>query len=836
MKTKTLVTMIGLLVVVSSVTVAVAQGTAFTYQGRLDADGTPANGTYDLRFTIYDTGVGGSVVAGPLTNAATAVSNGLFTVTLDFGSGVFTGADRWLEIGVRSDGSGAFTTLAPRQQILPTPYAIRAANAGAAATATTATTALGVSPNAVGTAGLQDGSVTSAKIADGTIGPADLNVAGFNTTFWRAVGNTGTSPGTHFLGTTDNQPLEIKVNNQRALRLEPHTNQAPNVIGGAARNWVAAGVFGATISGGGAVDYLGAALTNRVLGNLGTVGGGGQNAANGMGATVSGGYQNTAGQNWATVAGGAQNTASGVSANVAGGQYNTANGDVATVGGGDRNTASGWHATSAGGWVHTASGESATVGGGNRNTADGMGATVAGGSQNTASQSYATVGGGWTNTANGSYATVGGGVRNRAVNSYATVAGGWANNANGQAASVGGGNQNSANGWYATVAGGTQNSAGGQSATVAGGYQNSASGDYGTVAGGIWNVATTYAFAAGRRANAGHSGAFVWADSTDADFASTAVNQFNVRAGGGVRFVTSGAGMTLDGQPVFVGYNGAPLTNLNASQLNSGVVPDARLSNNLARLNLSQTFTGTNNFSQRVGIGTTAPLRALHVRDVLGGTGGDIQVGADVGDSTPKLVHFGNVHTGAGRGYVAVGENGPDDRMELTAGTFVFTNLSQSGRVGIGRVPSANKLEVEGDASKTTAGSWLANSDARIKTDIQPVTDALAKLDQVRLVSFRYRDDYRTAHPSVADRRYLNVVAQEFREVFPEHVQSSGEKLPDGSEILQVDIHPLTIYTAAAVQELHRELRRRDAENAALKARLERLETLLETQLSGGAR
>lgn len=105
-----------------------AQGTAFTYQGGLNDGVNPANGTYDLRFTIHDSSGGPGVVAGPLTNSPTSVSNGLFTVTLDFGEGVFTGADRWLDIAVRTNGGGAFTALAPRQKLTPTPYAITSGN------------------------------------------------------------------------------------------------------------------------------------------------------------------------------------------------------------------------------------------------------------------------------------------------------------------------------------------------------------------------------------------------------------------------------------------------------------------------------------------------------------------------------------------------------------------------------------------------------------------------------------------------------------------------------------------------------------------------------------
>ncbi len=150
-----------------------------------------------------------------------------------------------------------------------------------------------------------------------------------------------------------------------------------------------------------------------------------------------------------------------------------------------------------------------------------------------------------------------------------------------------------------------------------------------------------------------------------------------------------------------------------------------------------------------------------------------------------------------------------------------------TANVGIKRTAGSNSLEVEGNASKSSAGSWLANSDRRIKADIQPIGDALEKLSRVRLVDFRYTADYRTAHPGVDGRRYLNVIAQEFAEVFPEHVKSSGEKMADGTEILQVDTYPLTIYSAAAVQELHRENEALKKQLADQEARLRKLEQSL---------
>jgi hypothetical protein len=115
-----------LLALLPSSAVADPLGTAFTYQGSLSDGGSPANGSYDLTFSLYDAASGSGVIAGPLTNSAVSLTNGLFTVTLDFGSGVFTGAAYWLEIAVCTNGSGAFTTLSPRQALTPTPCAIMA--------------------------------------------------------------------------------------------------------------------------------------------------------------------------------------------------------------------------------------------------------------------------------------------------------------------------------------------------------------------------------------------------------------------------------------------------------------------------------------------------------------------------------------------------------------------------------------------------------------------------------------------------------------------------------------------------------------------------------------
>ncbi|MGA2279756.1 MAG: tail fiber domain-containing protein [Verrucomicrobiota bacterium] len=113
-------------------TTALAQGTAFTYQGRLNDGNCHATGLYDFQFEVFDAASGGNQQGTTLTRLMVPVTNGLFTVTLDFSPGaspgVFPGDARWLDISARTNGASSFTALTPRQPLLPTPYAITAEN------------------------------------------------------------------------------------------------------------------------------------------------------------------------------------------------------------------------------------------------------------------------------------------------------------------------------------------------------------------------------------------------------------------------------------------------------------------------------------------------------------------------------------------------------------------------------------------------------------------------------------------------------------------------------------------------------------------------------------
>jgi trimeric autotransporter adhesin len=341
------------------VTPAFAQGTAFTYQGQLQNNGSPASGAYNLTFSLFNINTGGVAIAGPITNNAVNVTNGLFTVLIDFGSGAFTGPTNWLEIGVETNGftSTSFTTLAPRQQLTPTPYAIAAENATFLASGVAVGSGMG---NLIAPDGTMDSFIGGGNANN--ILPGSLNSA--------VAGGQGNmiqpNAGFSFIGGG--------LNNQAA--------SAWSVIGGGFAN-TASGLY-ATIGGGsnnvgsGYASTVGGGGPNYALGDFTFAGGGAGNTADGSYSTISGGQGNITRANFATVSGGFANIASGVYSVIGGGEHNTANNQEATVAGGSGNTASGIDSTVGGGDANTASGSYSTVPGGGFNVASGLGSFAAG--------------------------------------------------------------------------------------------------------------------------------------------------------------------------------------------------------------------------------------------------------------------------------------------------------------------------------------------------------------------------------------------------------------------------------------------------------------------------
>ncbi len=99
-------------------------GTAFTYQGQLSDGGSPANGTYDFQFELWDSAESGSQIGLTQTVENLVVTNGLFSTSLDFGEDRFIDDARFLAIHVRPAGSGDYVALSPLQELTPVPYAI----------------------------------------------------------------------------------------------------------------------------------------------------------------------------------------------------------------------------------------------------------------------------------------------------------------------------------------------------------------------------------------------------------------------------------------------------------------------------------------------------------------------------------------------------------------------------------------------------------------------------------------------------------------------------------------------------------------------------------------
>ncbi len=124
----------GVLVSTGSSTAAEPIGTAFTYQGQLKNAGVPLTGTADLEFSLWDGAdageppAGGSQIGPTVHVTNVAVTNGLFSVELDFGASAFAADARWLQVAVRSPhdpgDTQPFTTLAPRQALTPAPFAL----------------------------------------------------------------------------------------------------------------------------------------------------------------------------------------------------------------------------------------------------------------------------------------------------------------------------------------------------------------------------------------------------------------------------------------------------------------------------------------------------------------------------------------------------------------------------------------------------------------------------------------------------------------------------------------------------------------------------------------
>jgi len=778
---------------------ATPAGTAFDFQGRLAEGGTPANGAYELRFSLHDAVDAGTLAGAILTNAPVNVAEGLFVTSLDFGPAAFTGEARWLEIGVRPAGSsGPFTTLSPRQALNPVPYALHALSGREGPAGPQGPKGDTGDPGGPGPAGPVGPQGPAGSDANLTPGPG-LSIVGSVI----GISTNGAPPNSNLKFTGDAIVWDTLVG-VPGPKGDPGNkgekgdtgDAGPAGLPGPAGEEGVAGPIGPQ-GPPGAVGPKGDPGATGLAGPPGPAGPAGPAGPQGdQGDTGVAGAQGTVGPMGPKGDPGATGPAGPKGDNglmgppgpagakgdpgIAGVQGPAGTpglqgpaGPIGPIGPqgsagpvGPPGDANSWGLFGNSGtdpashFLGTTDGqplefrvnnrrglrlETATdlfgqtavnvVGGHNENI---LGAEVLGGT---------IAGGGFPGNPNqvlAGAAAVGGGTGNIASGTSSTVAGGNKNTASGQSSVVGGGFLNASAGFDATVSGGRENVAGDNWATVPGGLQNTAGG--------------LYSFAAGRRAKARHPGSLVWADSQDSDFESQAANQFSVRAGGGIRFVTDGAGITLDGQPL-----------LTAANLPSGVVfrdqPNAFTAAQTFLSPLTVTLAGVPRIavvpSGHVGIGTGSPGSRFHVAHTW-----NSDVGIFVGDRTP----FGQAAF----------------ETDYTATNVTHAWFAENGK----RVFSVTGGDVT--CRDVTCVAVNITSDRHAKENFRPVhpREVLEKVARLPISEWQYK--------SRGDVRHIGPMAQDFHAAFAVGM--------DDRHITSVDADGVAL---AAIQGLNEKLEER---------------------------
>jgi hypothetical protein len=671
---------------------AFAQGTAFTYQGRLDDGGTAANGTYDFSFALFATNAGGSAIAGPVTNADVNVREGLFTVSLDFGPEAFPGARRWLEIIAATNGAPGIR-LSPRQEILPAPYAILATLAGGVPAE--AITQAMIAPGAIGSNQLADDAVIAGKLANGAVLERTISTGAVTTTKIEDAAVTN---------------AKLADNSVSARILADASVNSAEIAGDAVTT---AKIADAAVTS----QKLSASIQ---LGDFSTSGH----------LTLWNGSDNQKGLDLfgqtgrVLVYGGDGVPRGSFSGQPAGRlQLNNTTGNTTTI---SLDADEGIRTT---GPIRVASSISGGTVGLDLNR------TSAGGQVVTLDENGVTSG------------QLGTG-----------ISGGFLqlNQAGGQAGFVADGDAGNNNGGTLTV--------------------NQADGDIGV---------------------------FMDGDSGGAGL-------LQVRAVSGVTHVTvDGADADGSGNVTVYQEDGQLGVAIDGASSRSGSGEITVYSKGAA--NIAQLFEGEDGGGALTLSYTNDGLRCRLDAGPEDFGGGVLEL---YGPNEGKAVEISAFLAGVGQIELYDNAGSVGTSINGQSGSRI------AGSLGVDRIPAANELEVEGTASKTSAGSWLANSDARIKTNVETITNALHTLSRIRPVKFSYTSDYLQRHPRLANATYFNVIAQEFAEVFPESVSEGGDTLPNGDRVLQVDTHPAEITALAAIQELHALVKAQEKRIAALEARL----------------
>jgi hypothetical protein len=705
-----------------------AQTTEVTYQGKLTDAGMPASGNYDLQFKLFDTPtVGtGTQQGSTLTLTSIAVAAGIFTVQLDFGAGVFSGATRYLEISVKPSSGSTFTTLGPRQVLTSAPYTIRSLNA---------TSADGLSLACMNC-------VTSSQIQSVQGAQVTGNIAGNQISGAIPVASVPAGSASYIQNSTSQQAasnFNISGNGTASGTLSGNLVNAFTQynIGGSR-------VFAADVTGGGANNTFvgGFAGTNN---NTGV-----HNSFFGFGA----GFNNNAGGDnsfFGAQAGGSNNGFSNSFFGSFAGVANTTGSENAFFG--------------------RAAGQANTTGNNNAFFGRSAGTTNSTGTSNaffgrSAGQSNI------TGSNNAFFGDLAGNTNNASFNSFFGSNAGFSNTSGASNSFVGfqAGSLNSTgslNTFFGYIAGSNSTT---QHDNTFMGYEaglNNGMGDTTNVA----NYNTFLGSVAGQNNTTGQRNSFVGyqagVDNTTGSFnAFFGVNAgtlhktgiFNTFIGFNTGYISvnpTGNNNTL------LGYGGTVTSGVNNGTA-LGALAQVDISNSLVLGSIN----GVNgaNADTNVGIGTTAPSARLQIVTTNDTNPGFVQTW----DS--RHIVIGGLATIGGIA-MSYDQTNSVGYLEALTPNVAWRNLSiqaGGGRVGIGTSLPDQTLTVNGGASKPGGGSWSTFSDARLKTVTGRFTTGLKALLEVQPVRYEYAAG--NALGIAARGEHIGLVAQDLQSAIPEAV------------------------------------------------------------------